>query len=111
MIEKDFWKPANCMVKMKPRMRLFYSAMVCSIVPYITKQAMLTVDENFQLFYSKCMAIGALNGGLIGYLAMCNKIPIIMGATAIGMVQGAVFCGVLRSKVMKQYNAVAAEHS
>ena len=37
-VETELWRTSRCFVAMKPRLRLFYSAMVCSFVPFCSRQ-------------------------------------------------------------------------
>ena len=36
-VEQELWRGSRCYVQMKPRLRLFYSAMICSFVPFGTR--------------------------------------------------------------------------
>ena len=45
IIENQFWKPSNCVIQMKPRLRLFYSAMIISFVPYISRMLLQHFGE------------------------------------------------------------------
>ena len=101
-IEQVLWKPSNCTIKMKPRLRLFYTAMLCSFVPFLSKQLAINYyDQNFQLKYGPCAALGSLNGFALCNLILYNKeiVPLV-GASSIGVVYGLMYCYLIRKMTM-----------
>ena len=90
---------------MKPRLRVFYSAMLCSFIPLLTRQTLQTYyDHNFQLRYLSCTAAGGLNGLLLGLGVLTfNNYPILMGSTAIGSAYGWLYCFLLRQQITQHH--------
>jgi len=70
-VEQELWRGSNCYIQMKPRLRLFYSAMICSFVPYLTREAynyqtkLLGLEPLIKHTWMPHIALGALNGSLI----------------------------------------------
>ena len=97
---------------MKPRLRLFYTAMVCSFVPLITRKAYETkINHHFYLFYGPCLFLGALNGSLICMLTLTwslknGGLALIMGSSLIGMSHGAIYCFYLRHQIKSKYKKI-----
>ena len=71
VIERQFWKPSNCYVQIKPRLRWFYSAMLISFVPFASRSLMETYfDQYFYLKHMPSAALGFINGIAIACLTL-----------------------------------------
>ena len=81
-VERELWRGSYCYVQMTPRLRLFYSAMLCSFIPFVTKQSLspyLKTTQNLD-----CAAIGFLNGMLISGLCLTFRPEYVLGGAIIG---------------------------
>ena len=115
MVERDFWKPSNCFIQMRPRLRLFYTAMACSFIPYFTKKAAYYVnkEEQWHLFYLPSIVVGAIDGALTSAICLAplksNYMMIHAFATVVGSVYGLAYSYIIRRHVFKQYKNLEIE--
>ncbi len=80
---------------MKPRLRLFYCAMIASFVPFLTKSIISTNYPNFNYYYKYNIIFGILNGSMLCSLILSYKnIPLILGASFIGGINGVIYSAI-----------------
>ena len=97
-VERELWRSSNCYIQMTPRIRLFYSAILCSFIPLTTK-SLLSPHLNLRRSQD-CAAVGFLNGMLITGLCLTFRPEYVIGGALIGSGQG-----VLHYKSMQYFTA------
>ncbi|TNV79685.1 hypothetical protein FGO68_gene212 [Halteria grandinella] len=107
-VQTELWKPSNCFIAMRPRLRLLYVAAVASFVPYLTKRGAQKAlgSEEVNLFYGGNVGLGMVNGGMITGLCLTFNPWYVAGGSLIGAVQGAMWTFAFRYQLVQRYNAL-----
>ena len=93
-VETELWRGSNCYIKMTPRVRLAYSAVLCSFIPFSTKTALSSYSK--LISHRDCSAVGFLNGTLIAGLCLSFQPAYLIGGSLIGTAQGLIHSIALR---------------
>lgn len=79
---------------MTPRLRLVYSAAICSFIPYTIKTGLAPYSK--MTSYRDCTMMGSMNGILITALCLSFKPGYVVGGALIGGGQGLIHCRSLK---------------
>ena len=98
---------------MRPRLRLFYSAIICSFVPYLAREAYTYFGPSYGLqplddmTWIPHLALGAVCGAILVWLTLSNQTTFVLGGAAIGLAHSSIYVGLL--KTLTRQPAVEAE--
>jgi len=82
---------------MRPRLRLFYSALMCSFVPYLAREAYVYFSPQYGLpsletmTWTPHLGLGALCGAAISWLTLTSKAAFVIGGAFIGTSHAAFY--------------------
>ena len=69
-IEEELWKQSNCFVGMKPRMRLLYTCVVCSFIPFFLRKSYEHLFEEKVMDFKSNLVVGILSGGAMAGITL-----------------------------------------
>ena len=76
---------------MKPRLRLVYTAVMCSFVPYSTKLAFETYTSDELVHTLPCSLLASLNAALLTGLCLSWHLPMVASGAVIGASYGTLY--------------------
>ena len=95
-VETELWRSSRCYIQMRPRLRLAYTALVCSFLPYCTRLAYEYQFKRWPHRLPECAALGLLNGTTLMALCLTWDPAMVLSAGMIGATYGILYSQALK---------------
>ena len=115
LIEKEFWRPSNCFIQVKPNFRWGMVSLAASFLPFLVNKAATEYFDRFWFIsYLHSFSLGTVTGTLVCSATLLSPFSaggayLNLGAAAIGGVSGLAYCHVIRSAVLHHRHVKQAD--